>query len=96
MQLAGIVICPITHTYGTAQRYVHNIAFTCEYLSSKWHRSIKFRVPICSKDTQSCKLISTRKLECTILHVRTYILYVIILVADTDRRVATQLIKCEL
>ena len=54
----------------------------------------KFRVLICSKDTQSCKLMSTQsKLECTILHVCTYVHTVC---DSLSGRVDTQFVKCEL
>ena len=50
-----------------------NVALAREYLLSKRHRLIEFRVLIRSQDTQSCKLPSTQsKLRHMILHVRTH------------------------
>ena len=63
-----------------------NVALAREYLLSKRHRSIEFRVLIHSQDTQSCKLPSTQsKLRHMILYVHTYTLYMIILVAEVSR-----------
>ena len=68
-----------------------NIALAREYLSNKQHHSIRLQ------DTRICKVMNTgSKYECTILHVHTYALYVIVLVTAAIIRVATQLVKCEL
>ena len=69
-----------------------NVALAHECLLRKRHRSIEFCVLIHSQDTQSCKLLSTpaHNFACT------YALYMMVLVAETNRRVATQLVKCEL
>ena len=66
-----------------------NVALARENLSSKHYCSIEFRVLICSQGTRSCKVMNTQnKLECTILHVRMYELYVIISVVNASRQVS--------
>ena len=77
-------------------KYVHihtvplrgNVALARENLLSKHYCSIEFRVLIL-QGTRRCKVTNTQnKLECTICHVRTYELYVIISVVNASRQVS--------